>query len=115
LGGSHSSTTGGSSSRGPPEGLPDQDNPTIKQVIIDGKEYIMDGYGSSTEYTFDILGNGLGKGRHVYYFYFEDGYGGSDQTTKKTFSIQKSKAITPPFLVILEKIKDHFPLLFQFC
>ena len=71
---------------------PDGDIPTVKNVIIDGKPFSLQGYGSDADYKIKLLGTQIGKGRHTFYFYFEDGHGGTAQTSKKTFWIFRSKS-----------------------
>ncbi|RLF63691.1 MAG: hypothetical protein DRN33_03620 [Thermoplasmata archaeon] len=58
---------------------PDGDNPSNIQVVIDEKSYNMEGSGSNANYTKKIDANDFGEGTHYYYFYCEDGHGGSDR------------------------------------
>ena len=54
----------------------DRDEPTVKDVYIDGQAHQMDGSGPDSTYTYSTK---LPEGDHEYYFYFEDGNGGSDR------------------------------------
>jgi PKD repeat protein len=69
---------------------PDLDNPTVMKVYIDEKEITLTGEGSSTEYSAQLKGSEIGFGRHTFYFYFEDGHGGSVETSKQTFKVKFS-------------------------
>ena len=71
---------------------PDQDIPTVKNLVLDGKDYILGGTGANDDYELQIKGSEIGKGNHRFYFYFEDGYGGNVQTSEKSFSVDKSKS-----------------------
>jgi len=53
----------------------DGDNPSVKNVVIDGISYPMSGSGSDNNYIFSK--NDFSKKIHQYYFYFEDGKGGT--------------------------------------
>jgi parallel beta-helix repeat protein len=58
---------------------PDGDNPSVRQVFIDGIAYTMDWYqglNSHITYRFGPMNLSAG-GTHYYFFYFEDGRGGS--------------------------------------
>ena len=72
----------------------DKDNPTVKKIIIDETEKNLEGSGSNSDYFYVIKGNDLGKGSHSYKFYFEDGYGGSKETSEKSFSVKKVKTVS---------------------
>jgi len=91
----------------------DNDDPNVKKVFIDGDGKDLDGYGSNEDYTLNILGSDIGRGDHTYYFYFEDGHGGTAQTTEKTFSIKRNRAINHDRHIFLEAIFDHFPFLLK--
>jgi len=96
----------------------DNDDPKIKNVIIDGEEKTMNGQGNNAEYVLDIQGSEIGNGQHTYYFYFEDGYGGSARTQEKTFNVQKTKSSKFTnkglFEKILNKYYEFFTNLFPF-
>ncbi|MBN1592748.1 MAG: right-handed parallel beta-helix repeat-containing protein [Candidatus Coatesbacteria bacterium] len=54
----------------------DGDEPTVKDVYIDDEAHEMDGSGADGTYTYSTK---LSAGDHEFYFYFEDGNGGSDR------------------------------------
>jgi predicted outer membrane repeat protein len=53
---------------------PDNDIPSIKYVYIDGAPYTMT---LAPDGTYSYSTTSLAPGTHTYYFFFEDGYGGS--------------------------------------
>ena len=69
---------------------PDMDTPSVKKIVIDNVERTLVGSGSNVDYKLVIPGSEIGRGEHSFYFYFEDGYGGVAQTSKKTFKITKN-------------------------
>lgn len=91
---------------------PDLDLPSVAQVVIDGEGKTLNGEGSNAEYSLKLLGSEIGKGDHKYYFYFEDGHGGSAKTPEKTFEVKKGKA---RFFVLsyLNDLFDQNPILFR--
>jgi PKD repeat protein len=68
----------------------DLDVPTVMKVYIDEKENTLDGDGSNGEYSVKLKGSEIGFGKHSFYFYFEDGHGGSVETSKQTFKVKFS-------------------------
>jgi len=59
---------------------PDGDDPSVKQVYIDGTPYTMSWYsGLNSHITYRYGPKKLSAVSHNYYFYFEDGRGGSDR------------------------------------
>jgi hypothetical protein len=71
----------------------DEDSPSVKTVVVDGESKTLQGSGSNSDYSIAFLGSEIGKGSHKYYFYFEDGFGGTAKTSEKTFSVTKQKSL----------------------
>jgi murein DD-endopeptidase MepM/ murein hydrolase activator NlpD len=66
---------------------PDGDSPSVKQVYIDGTPYTMSWYsGLDSWITYRYGPKNLPSGGHNYYFYFEDGRGGTDWLPEGTYS-----------------------------
>lgn len=63
----------------------DGDNPVVKKLFVDGKSYSLKGYGSNSDYTLTLSEDEIGRGSHIYYFHFEDGFGGVSETEPKSF------------------------------
>jgi len=66
----------------------DADNPTVANVVIDSTPYAMSGSGSDADYSYSD--SGYVDGPHGYYFYFEDGNGGTARLPSSgewTFSV----------------------------
>ncbi|MCK4365076.1 MAG: PKD domain-containing protein [Thermoplasmatales archaeon] len=92
---------------------PDMDIPTVKKVFIDGTGKSMHGQGSNAVYNFGLYGYEMGSGNHKFYFYFEDGHGGSTKTTEKTFNVKKSRSVSIDRFSFLANLLDHFPILMK--
>ncbi|RLF37088.1 MAG: hypothetical protein DRN08_00130, partial [Thermoplasmata archaeon] len=56
---------------------PDGFDPVVRNVVVDGTPYVMDGSGGDADYVLVMQGGDFGLGSHSYYFYFEDPHGGS--------------------------------------
>jgi len=89
---------------------PDLDEPSVKKVYIDNTAKNLNGFGSNADYSLELTGSEIGQGNHKYYFYFEDGHGGSTQTSEKSFSVTKSRSrFIEKF--VLTRIFEVFPIL----
>jgi PKD repeat protein len=93
---------------------PDGDKPLVKDVVIDDKAYMLSGFGSSADYTLDLVGSTIGQGNHKFYFHFDDGYGGSVTTPEKTFSVAKSKDVSKSLYTFFENLIQSFPIFQKF-
>jgi len=94
---------------------PDGDGPVVKDVVIDEKSYSLKGFGSNSYYTLNLQGKQIGKGNHKYYFSFDDGFGGTVQTSEKSFSVSSNpKPVTKIFDVFNDKLNKLFPNLSKF-
>ena len=87
----------------------DGDEPIVKNVVIDGKSQTLQGSGSNSDYSLALVGSAIGKGSHTYHFYFEDGFGGSDKTNSKTFSVSKTKSVSKSNLDIFFRFRVLLP------
>lgn len=92
---------------------PDYDDPSVKKVFIDGKGRTMNGQGSNSDYTLSLKGSEIGSGTHKYYFYFDDGHGGTAQTSEKTFTVKKTRSASLGRFDLLANFLDHFPFLLK--
>ena len=92
----------------------DGDEPTVKDVVIDGKSHSLKGFGSNSYYTLNLQGKQIGKGNHRYYFSFDDGFGGTVQTSEKSFSVSSPKPSTKTFDFFGAKLNKLFPNLSKF-
>ncbi len=90
---------------------PDSDEPSVKNLVIDGKERELIGSGSNSDYSLSLQGSSIGKGAHSFYFHFEDGYGGVVESSVKTFKVSKTKTHSKEIIPCMEKIFDFFPFL----
>jgi outer membrane protein assembly factor BamB len=77
----------------------DQDGqiPSIKNVVIDSTSHAMTGSGANADYSYQQ--SGFAVGTHNYYFYFEDGYGGTARlptTGTWTFTVYINSAPNTP-------------------
>jgi len=91
----------------------DGDCPSIHKVFIDGEGKTLDGFGSSDTYSVSMLGSEIGSGNHIYYFHFEDGHGGSAQTTEKSFTVRKGRSRNFDLQLWLAELFEQFPILKQ--
>jgi len=92
----------------------DDDEPVVKNVVIDGKSRSLKGFGSNSYYTLNLQGKEIGKGNHKYCFSFDDGFGGTVQTSEKSFSVSSPKPVTKIFGVLNIKLNKLFPNLSKF-
>lgn len=72
---------------------PDQDEPSVKKLIIDNNERTLSGSGHNSYYSLQLKGKEIGRGKHTFYFYFEDGHGGVKKTSEKSFNVRISKNV----------------------
>ncbi len=79
----------------------DGDDPDVKTVVINGKSWNLNGFGANSEYSLALKGRDIGQGSHEFYFYFEDGHGGSAQTEPKNLEVSKTKVKTDTFFLKL--------------
>jgi len=87
----------------------DGDSPSTKQVYIDGTAYTMSlDSGSAYNGTYRYGPMKLGEGSYEYYFYFEDGYGGSDRLPSSGTS--SGPSVTTPIFVVSGRVTDKYTL-----
>ena len=92
---------------------PNQDNPSIKKVYIDGEGKNLNGQGTNSDYTLELKGSEIGKGNHRFYFEFEDGHGGSSKTSEKTFSVKRTRSSKIFMQNYIATLLENYPFLLK--
>ena len=90
---------------------PDFDEPSVKLLYVDDKQYELEGYGSNAVYSLQLKGSDMGRGSHTYYFYFEDGRGGFAKSSEKTLRV---RLIKPYIILRYSSFFDRSSNVFQF-
>ncbi len=89
---------------------PDFDEPSVRLLFLDGEQYELEGHGSNSVYSLQLKGSDMGRGSHVYYFYFEDGRGGFAKSSEKTFRVRLN---TPYIFLRYHSSLDNLQILMK--